>query len=217
MSTVDIVYFNTEVISEIDFPAYLEQLAATQREQVLAYKNFTARRLSLFGKLIVKNYFERKAVHVTEFLLKENGKPYIENGFFNISHTRTIVAAAFSDGEIGLDIEYMHRTSNIDAIAQRFCREETDYIINSADRQRNFFYIWTRKESLLKAKGTGISEKLSRYNCMRDTIDDAANNMLWHLESFSLNNEYVGAVCAHTAIEAPIRIRELHTDDFSAP
>jgi 4'-phosphopantetheinyl transferase len=223
MSIVDIVYFNAEVISENDFSIYLEQLAAKQREQVLAYKNFSDRRLSLFGKLIVKNYFVRKSVTIQEFFLRENGKPYIENGFFNISHTRTIAAAAFCDGEIGLDIECVHRKSNIDAIAQRFCREESDYIANSADRQRDFFYIWTRKESLLKAKGTGISEKLSRHNCIHDTINDTANNTLWHLESFSLNNDYLGAVCTQTAVDAPLkaplkaslRISELHADDFS--
>lgn len=85
--------------------------------------------------------------------------------FFNISHTKKAFAIGLSENyPIGLDIEDMDRRVDISSISQTyFSRKELEYTLKSgADQKESFFLIWTRKEALLKAMGTGIIEDLNK-------------------------------------------------------
>lgn len=90
------------------------------------------------------------------------GKPYFLNATdicFNISHSGSMVAAAFSGREVGCDIEEI--TDADMALAGRFfSRDEYEELLAEKDsdrRNRAFFRLWTMKESYMKAKGMGLS------------------------------------------------------------
>jgi len=90
-----------------------------------------------------------------------NRKPHLEGDwlFFNISHTRDAFAFAISEcSEIGIDLEKMDRSIDFNSIARKFfSSRELAFILDSpADSRNRFFLLWTRKEALLKALGTGI-------------------------------------------------------------
>lgn len=88
----------------------------------------------------------------------EHGKPYIinyEGIHFNISHCGEAVAVAVSDREVGIDVEGRRKFS--DGLLQRaFSDEEQTFVLSSADPEKDFARIWTRKEAWFKYTGTGI-------------------------------------------------------------
>ncbi len=88
----------------------------------------------------------------------EHGKPYITNYegiHFNISHCKEAVAIGISNQTIGIDVEGRRQFS--DTLLQRtFSDEEQAAIKNSGDPQKEFAWLWTRKEAYFKWTGTGI-------------------------------------------------------------
>lgn len=81
---------------------------------------------------------------------------------FNVSHSEEYVFCAFSEREIGADIQCCKSENDkrMDGIMKRFFTE-AEYAkwkgLSDADTQREFFYLlWTRKESYGKLTGEGI-------------------------------------------------------------
>ena len=100
------------------------------------------------------------------------GKPFFRNApgiHFNISHSSTKVAVAFSDSEVGCDIEEI---TDIDlAVAERFFnRDEYEAIMSLKDEERcsAFFRCWTMKESYMKATGMGMSLPPGSFSVFRE-------------------------------------------------
>lgn len=85
---------------------------------------------------------------------ESNGKPFFEdypNFHFNISHCENLVAVAVADSSVGVDIEKVRET-NLKIAERFFTDEEKDFVKDS----NSFFYVWTRKEALLKRNGEGL-------------------------------------------------------------
>ena len=85
---------------------------------------------------------------------ESNGKPFFEdypNFHFNISHSENLIAVAVADSPVGVDIE-KKREANL-KIAERFFSEREKDFAKDSD---SFFYVWTRKEALLKRTGEGL-------------------------------------------------------------
>ncbi|KAB2835928.1 4'-phosphopantetheinyl transferase superfamily protein, partial [bacterium] len=79
---------------------------------------------------------------------------------FNLSHSGEIVLIAFArDREVGVDVEALRAPVDEAALARRYFRSEESARLAElpeAERRREFFRLWTRKEALLKAKGLGV-------------------------------------------------------------
>ena len=102
------------------------------------------------ASLIFKNKY------VPDYYINEYGKPVSDSVYFNISHSHGLVVFTFDDNhDIGIDIEKIRAVDNklIDFISS----EEEKQYINS---ESNFYEVWTNKESLMKAIGTGIRSNI---------------------------------------------------------
>lgn len=89
----------------------------------------------------------------------EQGAPYLPARpglHISLSHCRTAVAAALSaDRPVGIDIESRRRIGP--GLAERICTPGEQHTIeSSADPAMAFLQLWTRKEAVLKCRGTGI-------------------------------------------------------------
>lgn len=99
--------------------------------------------------------------------INEHGKPYLNTDrpvFFNISHSGDYVVCAFSDTEIGVDIQKIGKIRM--PVAERFFHpRETRILMNTPDREKDelFFRYWSGKESFLKYTGTGLSASLASF------------------------------------------------------
>ena len=125
--------------------------------------NKKGRRVSEAARNFVKMYVSQLTGMRYDSLIisaGSNGKPYIDNCgvHFNLSHCGNIVLAAFSDEEIGVDVELASRSGN--AVIERiFTRGERDYIglaRSEPEARRRFCEIWTAKEAFMKLQGAGL-------------------------------------------------------------
>jgi 4'-phosphopantetheinyl transferase len=102
-----------------------------------------------------------------------NGKPHaftptgIAAPHVSLSHTRGLVACAVSrDGPLGIDIEYW-RTRDFAALADYAFgpREQEETARNGISA---FYRIWTLREAIAKASGTGLFAALDGHDCAAD-------------------------------------------------
>ena len=95
-----------------------------------------------------------------------HGKPELAGGLkaklsFNVSHSGGLVVFAIANGfEVGVDIEEIHPISDLEATASIFLSADdlADLEALPTDRKlERFFTLWTCKEALLKACGSGFT------------------------------------------------------------
>ena len=104
---------------------------------------------------LLSAYFKRK--YVGEWKINDHGKPISDKIYFNISHCKGAVVFVASDSEIGVDIELVKPTDKL--FVDRITSEEERQFINS---DADFYKIWTSKESLAKAAGTGVDRAVKK-------------------------------------------------------
>lgn len=103
---------------------------------------------------------------------RDSGAPYLPEHpdlYISISHCRTAVAVAVSDsGPVGIDIECRRRIG--DGLVHRVCTPaECDAVDHSNDPTMTFLRLWTRKEAVLKCRGTGIKGFGSMVHALQDS------------------------------------------------
>lgn len=101
---------------------------------------------------LISAYLKRK--YVGKWTENDCGKPVAENVFFNVSHCDGAVLFVCSENEIGIDAEKVRPIS--DAIKNRVLSE---YEMRFAGSDEDFLALWTAKESLVKARGTGVDRR----------------------------------------------------------
>ena len=146
-----------------------EELLAQMPDNIkarLSEKNSPKRMMSLIGwKLLLDNLQESNLLSKVEF--EEKGKPYIPNSdvHFNISNTKGAVLVAIHNAPIGVDLERL-REPRENIYNRVFCEEEKEFITCAED----FTRLWTRKESVVKLFGGGISMGLPTFSVLEDEI-----------------------------------------------
>ena len=136
--------------------------AVTTLENILSSSFLFDKDLSYLSRFKIEETKKEKSCslifknkYVGEYHLNEFGKPLSEDVNFNISHSKGAVVFVKDKIPIGIDIEKIRpvEDSLIDYISSK---EEREYIKGDI----NFYEIWTNKESLTKAIGTGIKTKI---------------------------------------------------------
>ena len=100
-----------------------------------------------------------------------NQKPYLPDHpdlFFNLSHSGTMVMAAFAEREIGCDIE-KNGIPDFRVANRFFHRAEQEMLDRQPDEDAKidcFYRFWTLKESFLKVTGEGMRLAMNRF-CIR--------------------------------------------------
>ena len=151
------------------------------------------------------------------FGYKAKGKPYLPDApslKFNVSHSGGFALLAFvSDLEIGVDVEFIHRTVEYDMLAKQFfssgeARKLT--ALEGEQKKIGFFNCWTRKEAFIKATGDGLSFPLDQFEvsflpgekpALLNTFWDDTEKEKWFLHSFAPAEEYIGAIAVKGKVD----------------
>lgn len=144
----------------------LYDLMPSNIKAVLSDKNSAKRMLSLIGwKLLLDNLEDPSLLSKVAF--EGKGKPFIPNSniHFNISNTKGIVVLAIHSEPVGVDVERL-REPREKIYSRVFCNEEIESISSAED----FTKLWTRKESVVKLFGGGISMGLTSFSVLGDEI-----------------------------------------------
>lgn len=136
------------------------------------------KQISLLAKQQLLSIIKEKGLSFpTTIAVKEKGKPYFlynENLHFSISHTKSHIAIALHDKEIGIDIENT-RKCNLSLAKRFFHSEEYNYLssLTQEEQDEAFTKIWTLKEAFVKCTGEGIAGGFNKFSVIVDssTID----------------------------------------------
>ena len=94
------------------------------------------------------------------------------NIHFSISHTKTALAVAIDHSPIGIDIESLASASRIadrHFLSRTMSPDEQSAIAAAPNPCLAFTELWTRKEALVKARGTGLTDLDSLPSLLDDT------------------------------------------------
>jgi len=178
-----------------DFPKFMHERALRYKSEQAGYNFIIGRMLLNEGlkKLGMVEEFEKIGFHPT-------GKPFLKKAFFNISHSDSkVVCAITTQGEIGLDIEKVKpiKLNNFNAF---FTEKEWTEINSSASPLDNFYWFWTRKESIIKALGVNLSHL---HKIEVDTTNDhfIENDKKWFLNDLDFGEGFCAALCSEFPIQ----------------
>lgn len=150
------------------------------------------------------------------------GKPHLAEPAgrplaFNLSHSgdRALIGLT-GPAAIGVDIELIRPIPDAVRIARaHFAPDEAESLASlpTFDIGPVFFGLWTRKEAVVKALGTGLSLPLDRFSV---TLPPAAPRLLrasaeWTLAAVEAGSDYAATVAVRTA-DATIRHHTLSPD-----
>lgn len=119
--------------------------------------NFVLGRLMLKKALNALNLPEKC---LNEIIYNKEKKPLLKEISFSISHSKDLVACAFSQtGNVGLDVEFPRA---IQRDHFRHCFNDQEWALIQQDESMHTFYqFWTQKEAILKANGVGLAHLLA--------------------------------------------------------
>ena len=157
----------------LEDPALYESFYAAvptwRREKIDALRLQRDKRLSLGAAIALQKALSDLGISMPAVALGRNGKPYFPEWpelRFNLSHSKTQVMCAVSEGEVGCDVEKI-APANL-RLARRFFSEREYELIaaRSGEEERNVLFcrIWTLKESFLKATGKGLSLPMNCFS-----------------------------------------------------
>ena len=148
------------------FPSDLP-LSDYRKKKLALLKPPLARRCSLCAEFLLNEAIRRE---LDSFKLPANietdayGKPYLvgREYEFSLSHSGRFAACALSDAVIGLDIQILSKCDER-LVRRFFSAGEQEFIFSAKDRDAAFTRLWCRKESFLKAIGTGLRLPLDSF------------------------------------------------------
>ena len=199
---------NTVTIGEL-----MELVPPDRQRELAALASDPDRKLGLYAELLVRSQINESLGLGNDrivFEKQEHGKPYLKGNpefYFSLSHTKNAIAAAFSECEVGVDLE---RVKAIDCrVAKRaFSPKEQTHVLSHQNKDLAFYEVWTRKEAYLKWTGTGLSAPLNSF----DTYDAENSDRIYTREA----GAYVLSVCCESIVsKAPALILLTESDLYS--
>ncbi len=177
---------------EKDYPG----LSEYRKRKISSIRSEGNKKQSLGAELLliyaVKKYYPRITLPL-EFLVSDYGKPAVKgvkDFHFSLAHSYNVSVLAIAQTDVGIDIENKHRTSS--AIAEKY--------FSPRERESEFCHVWTRKEAVAKAEGTGIGLGLDTFDVTGDTV--CINGIVYRLSSFDtkINDSYASLCVKSDAV-----------------
>jgi 4'-phosphopantetheinyl transferase len=122
-------------------------------------------------------------------------KPFVfnpvSNIHFNISHSGEWVLIALALDEPGIDVEKINPDFDfISLLDDHFIEAEKSFIANAADPVSAFYLLWTRKEALMKAWGTGLQDHMKQFSVLNMDASLDWQGKSWTITSFHISPLY---------------------------
>lgn len=195
---ISVFYYNQKEFPDSWFNYYLKFLPPSFLPDILRYREFKDKKARLLARLMVLYALKMdNAEHlIHKWTVTDFQKPHIPTWKnFNISHSGNWVILLCSNNKIGVDVEAVDLRPHHDIVTLLHTNER-EYVNNAKDKTAAFYTIWTRKEALLKATGTGLINKLDAFNCVQPEM--MYNEVLWHFSHIALNADHVCTACSET-------------------
>ncbi len=205
----------TEYISEITLMGLVSKLSNKVVNNCPQYKRKKNRVEYIIGRLLLQYILKENGYSIT---LMDNigyqkfGKPFISEKIdFNISHSGNYVICVFSTSlKVGVDIE---RHKIIDPANLYSLIKFNKWNVKMQNYEsKSFFDYWTIQESVLKAKGIGLSN-LSNIDIDYHNNEAYLGNDKWYFKRIDLLDGYSISV-ASNKLNSFIKVKQLNLSDL---
>lgn len=131
-----------------------------------------------------------------------DGRPLIEGSsglHISWSHAAGWVAAVVSEQPCGIDVEPVSDRGPLFNVLTLEEQQEVRSVSAGSAQSRAFLRLWVRKEALVKAAGTGLSEPaaLARLDVRDDDVTYAGQH--WHLTDLTTPSDVVAAIAVRSS------------------
>ena len=149
-------------VTETEVQRMLPLVDEQRRKEALRYKHLFGQFSCLKSWLMLKELLKPLGINNLEMSRNEHGKPFLAhhpNMHFNLSHCKNGIAVVVDFSPVGIDIESF-RKGNLALVKKTMNPAEADWIRSSADPIEAFTQYWTKKEAVVKLRGTGLIDDL---------------------------------------------------------
>ena len=207
--TVTVEYIETAALDADGLALLSQTLSDEERARAARFHFERDRSVYIVGHALMRDMLARAvggSAHDFAFTTGAHGKPEAVLAAsaprlrINLSHTRGLAAVAMTqDVDVGVDVEWMSRDSDLLNIAERFFAvDERRQLALAAetDRRDCFFAFWTLKEAYIKAIGLGLAMPLADFGfhletlriAFADHVDDDPDD--WHFLHRRLSHDH---------------------------
>lgn len=207
-------------------PSAVTMLDPRERSRLDAFRDGGAARDYLAAHTVARCAIAKKLMirpeHVV-FSRPTNGRrPFVPDSgiHFSLSHSRGLGAVVISDvGPVGIDSEHRERAYSERLFRRILADVETSRALHDAETAaKHFLLTWTRKESILKALGTGLtidpkelvvtSRAVTLFSGSADEVQ-----LPMRTESFVIEGDHICAV-ASSAPFTDVNVHRLSSHAF---
>jgi len=185
----------------------LPMLEQGRRQKIKGIRRREDRLRSIYAGLLLRYGFLQEGYSVQEWeqiqiTYGENGKPtsVLHPTFcFSLSHSGEYVACGVDRCQLGVDLQWM-KPWNINVTKRFFAAEEYERlckISNEEEQKKQFYQMWTAKESYVKLTGDGIGKGINQYITDENyqLICDEAKRRLAVMKIYEDIEEYMLCCC----------------------
>ena len=149
-------------VTEAEVQRMLPLVDVQRREEALRFKHLFGQFACLKSWLMLNALLRPLGIDDLEMEYNEHGKPFLVHHpevHFNLSHCKNGIAAVVDFSPVGIDIESFRKGSTA-LINRTMNPAEAEWIRSSVDPTEAFTQFWTKKEAVVKLRGTGIIDDL---------------------------------------------------------
>ena len=175
-----------------------------QLKDISRYK----REVDVIKRLLTRSFlyeFLNKYYSITDFELgaSDHFKPFfkgVPNIHFSFSYAKDYVFIAINNSKIGVDIEYIDPDFPVNKIAPDImCESELEkfntYPENSSSQHIYFYKLFSAKEAIIKAFGTGLHYDIKQINTIENKQFIYQGEKFMHQEFDLWQNSYSMSIC----------------------
>ena len=185
-----------------------------------------------FRRQVLSHYASHVSPLQWRFQKTKFGKPFVIDPIaFNLSHSEQSVALAVlpesSQSSLGVDVECFRTIVDLDSMIDFVCHDDEKKLLANSDLpSQDFLVLWTAKEALLKACGSGLIDDLKSINCHQSLLTEQSYLIGWQGECFRIvshllnwgvvstawsDDSFVNAVCFEDwASGVPVLSKQIH-------
>ncbi|OQP61106.1 hypothetical protein A3860_05145 [Niastella vici] len=185
---------------------YFSFLPESEQIKNKRYLRWQDKHAHLFGKILLQNAlikygFSNNILNNLRF--NDHNKPFIDDNInFNISHSgKYIVCAISREIKLGVDLEQKISQVNPDDFKAVFSQAEWEFLKNMEGKMDLFYKLWTRKESVIKANGIGLTIPLFKVDVLSESV--MVEGQTWFISDLDLDSNY-SASLATSCKDCPI-------------
>lgn len=178
----------------------LSRLPGPVQQRAGRYLVSGARRNLIATQTCLRAVIRRLGFSEEQLSTCENGRPWLRETplSFNLSHSesRAVLGLSFDPRMkqcLGVDVEWMNRRVERQALAQRFFTGEESRRVLADPGCVEFFYIWTRKEAVLKTNGVGLRVPLNSFEVLVDEVAQEVSGRPLYLSTSRRSGEYIAS------------------------